>query len=107
MALACRCEHLKRNWLPKAAIFLGHLDVGNPPHRGPKSRPMVLVLEPHARPVFPRREREPGRCLFAKLQIQLRFQSESRWRFGILWFSRPGDGIRCGVAATAPDFPCD
>ena len=37
---------------------------------------MVLVLEPHARPVFPRREREPRRCLFAKFQIQLRFDSE-------------------------------
>ncbi len=56
---------------------------------------------------FPRREREPGRCLFAKLQVQLRFHSESCGRSGILRFSRPGDGIRCGVAATAPDFPRD
>ncbi len=67
VALACRREHLKRNWLPAAAIFRGHLDVGNSSHRGPKSRPVVLVPESHARPVFPRREREPGCCLFAKL----------------------------------------
>src|SRR5579863_5820762 len=107
MALACRCEHLKRNWLPEAAIFRGHLDVGDPPHRGPKSWAMVLVLEPYAGSVLSRREREPGRCLFAKLQVQLRFHAEGRRRSGILRFSGPGDGIRCGVAATAPDFPRD
>ena len=50
---------------------------------------------------------KPGRCLFAKLQIQRRFHSESRGRSGILRFRRPGDGIRCGLAATAPCFPCD
>src|ERR1700726_3790310 len=46
MALACRCEHLKRNWLPEAAIFRGPLDVGDPPHRGPKSWPWYWSLNP-------------------------------------------------------------
>src|ERR1700677_3649828 len=107
MALACRCEHLKRNWLPEAAIFRGHLDVGDPPHRGPKSWAMVLVLEPYAGSVLSRREREPGRCLFAELQVQLRFHSESCGRSGILRFSRPGGGLRRDLAATAPNCPCD
>src|SRR5580704_10505587 len=70
------------------------------------TRPMVLVPESDAGPVFSRREREPGCRLFAKLQIQLRFDSESHRRFGILRFGLPGDGLRCGLATTAPDLSC-
>src|SRR4029077_20325097 len=47
VALAGGGEPVERNRLPEAAIFSGHVDVGNAAYRGSKSRTLVLVLESH------------------------------------------------------------
>src|SRR5450755_2502353 len=107
MALAGRSQPLERTRLSKAAVFPGYMDMGNPPNRGPEGRALVLVLEPHPGPVFPRRDCAPGRRIFAQCEVYLRLDPQSRRRSRILRLLRPRNRIRSTLPAAAPNFSRD
>ncbi len=93
MALAGGREPVAGIRLPACRLFTRHVDLGDPPHRRQKNRPLVFCFQPCARSLASRSKREPGRDVLPRRQVQLRLHQEDCGRTGVLRVIRITGGL--------------